>query len=362
MTEMELESFELTNYKSVKASPEIRISGITLFLGPNSSGKSNILESLLLLKQSFQQEGLRLQLNGSEVKLGEYRDIVHKHDIDENVDYKFNFRKNSRETDDAHECPICNSGYTYEGYYTNHLENEHPNFWNKKMDDLSMYEKFMQSDSYIKLSFGFDEKTKTNRLEEFEFGYPPSIEGLFLSSIRLCQRKESYKLYAEDIYENDILEINIKKSKIQEDYPDEMRGLANLVSSVATSKGPILTRPYAFAALELPLLGENEEYPLISNRHSQIEQTIEEGFKKFEAPEDRDEYDQYLQSLDESEKLAIGLLARIAHSAREYSRGNASINFLLENITHVGPLRRNPQRIYFGSGGTPGQTNDSGTV
>ena len=75
-------SIEIENYKSIRESGEIRIPGITLILGPNGSGKTNILESLLLLKQTLENNQLNLKLNGNIVKTGEFRNIIFRQNID----------------------------------------------------------------------------------------------------------------------------------------------------------------------------------------------------------------------------------------------------------------------------------------
>ena len=43
---MRLESFEVSNYRSINSSGEIQASRITALLGRNESGKSNLLRAL----------------------------------------------------------------------------------------------------------------------------------------------------------------------------------------------------------------------------------------------------------------------------------------------------------------------------
>jgi predicted ATPase len=51
---------------------------LTIFCGANSSGKSSILQSILLFKQTLQKtiDGPRMVLNGPLVKLGDFNDVV----------------------------------------------------------------------------------------------------------------------------------------------------------------------------------------------------------------------------------------------------------------------------------------------
>ena len=62
------------------------LSKITLIYGPNSGGKSSIIQALLMLKQSMNVESLRsatrpkLVLGGDYVDLGSFSALIHKHE------------------------------------------------------------------------------------------------------------------------------------------------------------------------------------------------------------------------------------------------------------------------------------------
>ena len=88
-----LNEFTLENFKSWRAIPSMRLSPITGFFGTNSSGKSSILQSLLLLKQTLESADRSLPLHfGSEqdyVELGSFRDVIHKHATDDPLRFAF---------------------------------------------------------------------------------------------------------------------------------------------------------------------------------------------------------------------------------------------------------------------------------
>jgi predicted ATPase len=69
--------WSLWNFKSVRRRVDLKLSGITLLVGANSSGKSSILQSILLIKQTFQYGSgdNSLLLNGPLVRLGNFNDI-----------------------------------------------------------------------------------------------------------------------------------------------------------------------------------------------------------------------------------------------------------------------------------------------
>src|SRR4028118_2403474 len=87
-----LREYQLTNFKAFAGPETIPIRPITLIYGPNSSSKSSVLQSLLLLKQTLQEaenpEALLLP-KGNLVNLGGYREFVHRHDVSKSFSFKF---------------------------------------------------------------------------------------------------------------------------------------------------------------------------------------------------------------------------------------------------------------------------------
>lgn len=86
-----LREYQLTNFKAFPGPEIIPLRPITLIYGPNSSGKSSILQSLLLLKQTSEEaknpETLLLT-KGSLVDLGDYRTFIHHHDLSRSFSFK----------------------------------------------------------------------------------------------------------------------------------------------------------------------------------------------------------------------------------------------------------------------------------
>jgi predicted ATPase len=73
-----LKRLYLENFKSIRAKTTIEFSPLTVFAGSNSSGKSTLLQSILLLAQTVQSSVYRryIVLNGSLARLGTFNDIL----------------------------------------------------------------------------------------------------------------------------------------------------------------------------------------------------------------------------------------------------------------------------------------------
>lgn len=73
-----LKSISLENYKCFKEKTDIEIAPLTVLCGVNSSGKSSILKSLLMLKQSFENAVTTnsMSFNGEYVDNGSFEEIL----------------------------------------------------------------------------------------------------------------------------------------------------------------------------------------------------------------------------------------------------------------------------------------------
>ena len=86
-----IESINVRNFKSLKDA-SVPIGRITVLVGLNGSGKSSLLQAMMLLKQSLGQGALRW--DGPLVSLGTFNDIVNAHDS--NSEFHIGFKGNAR--------------------------------------------------------------------------------------------------------------------------------------------------------------------------------------------------------------------------------------------------------------------------
>ena len=84
------------NFKSWQESGPIKMEPVTGFFGTNSSGKSSLLQALLLMKQTTESADRRQVLDlGDEdslVSLGLIGDVLHRHDLKSRLEFGFSWR------------------------------------------------------------------------------------------------------------------------------------------------------------------------------------------------------------------------------------------------------------------------------
>lgn len=89
-----LEHMHVENFKSWK-DLNIKLGRVTGLFGTNSSGKSSLLQFLLLLKQTKNatDRGLVLDFGGPRqlVNLGSYRDVIHAHNVEASLAWKLDW-------------------------------------------------------------------------------------------------------------------------------------------------------------------------------------------------------------------------------------------------------------------------------
>ncbi|MES2898675.1 MAG: AAA family ATPase [Pseudomonadota bacterium] len=89
-----LTHFAITNFKVFGKRQCFDLAPITLIYGPNSGGKSSIIQAMLLLKQSIEapiNQGIRdrvLVPKGRYVDLGQSKSIHHKHSFDNKISFE----------------------------------------------------------------------------------------------------------------------------------------------------------------------------------------------------------------------------------------------------------------------------------
>ncbi len=80
-----IENIRIQNFKSWRDTGNIRLAPITAFFGTNSSGKTSLLQMLLMLKQTTEASDRAMVLNlgddRSLTNLGAFQEVIHAHDL-----------------------------------------------------------------------------------------------------------------------------------------------------------------------------------------------------------------------------------------------------------------------------------------
>jgi hypothetical protein len=96
-----LSEFSIENFKAFGAKQSVPLAPITLIYGPNSGGKSSLIQSLLLMKQSFVEtdfgEVLSLVPRGGYVDLGSHQAMIHKHEENRSVRFAYKFKSRGKD-------------------------------------------------------------------------------------------------------------------------------------------------------------------------------------------------------------------------------------------------------------------------
>lgn len=92
------------NFKSVGQTPQaIELAPITLLFGPNSAGKSTVLQSLIYLREVLVHRNYdpdRTALGGDWLDLGGFRNLVHRRDIAQGIELSVGFEPNGESLPD----------------------------------------------------------------------------------------------------------------------------------------------------------------------------------------------------------------------------------------------------------------------
>ena len=94
-----IKEWKLDNFKSIDQEKDLEFRPLTIFTGANSSGKSTILQSILLVTQTLQSPiaSRSILLNGWFKKFGSYSDVVNHRDYNKNIKIGFTIQNSEEE-------------------------------------------------------------------------------------------------------------------------------------------------------------------------------------------------------------------------------------------------------------------------
>lgn len=87
---MRLDHVEIENFKGIGSRQAIDVRPITLLFGPNSAGKSTVLQALHYLREILERRNINPDVTviGGHINLGGFATLVHNHEVDRTVTLK----------------------------------------------------------------------------------------------------------------------------------------------------------------------------------------------------------------------------------------------------------------------------------
>jgi len=79
-----ISKIEIKNFKSLK-NISIETKSLNILMGLNGMGKSSLIQSLLVLRQSREIENGKIDLNGDLVEIGKGKDAMYQYNLSENI-------------------------------------------------------------------------------------------------------------------------------------------------------------------------------------------------------------------------------------------------------------------------------------
>lgn len=326
----------LENFKGFASEQTIELKPITLIYGANSSGKSSILQSLLLLKQTLEQSNDKsaiLLSKGKYVDLGNYNEFVNDHDKNKTLKIKLDL-------------PPINDRFLFRDIKNRKskinigLELLFSQTKNLEIDKLKIY---IENEEFITLS-----KT-TEEIPTHYYRYFPRFYRF--NSLGQNKSKLNYEIFSinyKSVFWGDI--INHIKKYCFEDSED-------IISRYKTDNKSNRYENY----LTLKEYFENNDIEKINEELTIFYKRYIFNFTNF-LP------NICLLKDDDNKECKIESLYKLSRAYSKIPNLDAIFDMasfitmdILEKLQYIGPLRENPERYYISSGNTYNYVGKTGS-
>ena len=300
-------NISVKNFKSLKNTGVLNLKPITLLVGPNSSGKTALLQTILLLKQTLESRNIEvpLVLRGKYVDLSSFKDIVFQHDLKEIIEILLGIR------------------------IIQHPRIRRPPDFPKLYRDISL----------MKFKFGYDVKSKRIINKGLEISIPEVNVSITEEKIEVIHKKEP------------IISYDFKKRREIE-------------------KRNFLYIPRFFPPAHFYLSRKQsleKELKELLDKKTQLEEAIKEKPREKEKIESTiRKLERIIKGLEAElrffEKRFGDMFKGLSIKQAEIIEFSLNVlrdssfhlqNLLVENTYYIGPLREYPQRYYIASGEYP---------
>ena len=321
---VQLTEIELRNFKPFgDIAQRAPMSKITLIYGPNSGGKSSIIQALLLLKQSDEdyRRTASLTPQGEYVDLGGYATMVHKHELDREMELNVKFSENTMVRMADEQASTMEIGMTF-----------HPDAVRQRSPVLHRINYRMHSEDWQPLDINLrravpeaDEDPDLGRgsHSEVAFEWDADVEALEDFVRNVCEIVAKRKREQDDGHQSHAL-MQLRNLQLELFLTDRADNEpAEPVSILEAVKRSMVSNAWSFM-------------PNVTNSfmNSRLDQ---DELSKFSAPE--------------KGVSTIDILAYL--SSRQCLDAFASrFKHWGVNMSYLGPVLDDPRRYYYGAGGT----------
>lgn len=322
----------LENFKGFAKKQSIELKPITLIYGANSSGKSSILQSLLLLKQTLEQSNDKsaiLLSKGKYVDLGNYNEFINAHDSEKKLLIKLKL-------------PPFKAQLQY-------FPKEEPEkiessveiiFSHENVLEIESFSIYIEDDIIMTLSRTSDD-IKTHRYFYF---FPRAEEQM---------RKKK---------------VNFEISNINVNSKFYSKLIQNIISEFPSNfKKDIFNHRLGLLDIEIEKDVSYKAYQKLKNiiendKRNELNEEISKYFKKFIF-----NFTNFLPNINMVREESFSLFDKlprdcqvILHIESLFNAASDIITDILEKMYYIGPLRKNPERYYVSSGNVSNYVGKTG--
>lgn len=372
--------YELNNFKAFSASNALTLRPITLIFGPNSAGKSSVLQSLLLLKQTLDEsetpETLLLP-KGNLVDLGGFREFVHRHELERPFSVRLNLDIGPEHTqsqllgDLGQVLDIRTLGiritFSYDQVAANAIMQEFAFYVNDATTPLCTFAQKPLSPAEFE-QFGTRIALRAGRSTLMYRGESINLEHPFWLSVASLEAKNNASRRTELLerlllFKRTLRQIEEIEAASQSDTPQK-KPRRSTQKLRLPDKVPLTEQISMFEhQLQLADRTEREIIQGLSDRHQRTYFRTR-NFLPGEADilPDTNDRDTMMRTHFGISPI-VGYPNNISSLApRLYNQISQQFRQFLEKIVYLGPLRDSPERHYVFSGNVTGQVGKTGRL
>lgn len=251
-----IEYLEIENFKAFSQRQRLKMAPLTLIYGPNSSGKSSIIQSIMMIRQTIlskQRDGV-IVTSGDNIHLGDFKSLVYSQDISKNISFSFVY-KNNINAKDYYQETSKKILFSNNDHRTLELSINLVN----GLSYINQYSFVSEDKSTEKVNFSFSKIYGTSEDNDYHL----SNKGVFLNNILKIQNstfdKEKLDIMFEDLYSSPFKinrKINfptrtLKENTIIEDYMNRASDDIGFFFENLTYLGPLRSSPKRFYSSDI---------------------------------------------------------------------------------------------------------------